>query len=120
MKSSRILLLVAVFSLTPLLLPGAAFILANTLVTRAGAASIKILSPADNARVAADEEYALAYQVTWGSGGDHFHVWVDGKRGPGVYNTKGTYTLPKLSPGEHVITIKVVDKGHIPTGIEKS
>jgi len=45
---------------------------------------------------------------------------VDGERGPGVHTLTGTYDLPELTPGEHVITIKVVDKGHVPTGPEKT
>jgi len=37
-----------------------------------------------------------------------------------MHDTKGVYSLPKLSPGVHVITIKIVDKDHTPTGPEKS
>ena len=85
------------------------------------AASVKILSPAGNERLDAGEEYPLSYEVTPGPGGDHFHVWVDGQRGPGIHDSKGVYTLPKFSTvGEHDVTIKVVDKGHIPTGPQKS
>ncbi len=62
----------------------------------------------------------MAYEVTPGPGEHHIHVWVDDKRGPGIHKMKGTYILPKLSPGEHVITIKTVDKEHSPTGTEKS
>ena len=40
----------------------------------------------------------------------------DGERSPGIHDLKGTYRLPKLTPGEHVITLKLVDKGHVPTG----
>jgi hypothetical protein len=87
---------------------------------RAEVASITIVSPADHALIEAGEGYPLTYEVIPGPGGDHFHVWVDDKRGPGVHNSKGIYSLPKLYPGEHVITIKVVDKAHIPTGTEKS
>lgn len=83
-------------------------------------ASIKILSPADHAEIDAGEEYPLSYEVIPGKGGDHFHVWVDDKRGPGIHQIKGVYTLPKLSPGQHVLTIKVVDKDHVPTGPQKS
>jgi hypothetical protein len=83
-------------------------------------ASIKILSPANHAQLDAGEEYPLKYEVIPGPGGDHFHVWVDDDRGPGVHDAKGTYMLPKLSPGTHTITIKVVDKGHVPTGPEQS
>ena len=83
-------------------------------------ASIKILSPKDKGRIDAGEEYGLQYEVTPGPGGDHFHVWVDGDRGPGVHDTKGTYKLPKLAAGKHTITIKVVDKDHVPTGPQKT
>jgi hypothetical protein len=83
-------------------------------------ASITIVSPKDGARLDAGESYPLEYDVVPGPGGDHFHVWVDGERGPGVHVLKGKYDLPKLSPGEHIITLKVVDKGHVPTGPEKT
>src|SRR5207245_9520737 len=80
-----------------------------------------IVSPADSGRVERGEEYQLVYEVTPGPGGDHFHVWVDGQRGPGIHDSKGVYTLPKFSTvGEHDVTIKVVDKGHIPTGPQQS
>jgi hypothetical protein len=82
--------------------------------------SIKILSPDDKSQIDAGEEYSLKYEVTLGSGDDHFHVWVDDTRGPGIHDTKGTYALPKMSAGTHVITIKLVDKGHVPTGPQKS
>jgi hypothetical protein len=81
---------------------------------------IKIVSPADKSQIDAGEEYPLKYEVTLGVGDDHFHVWVDDTRGPGIHDTKGTYTLPKMDPGTHVITIKIVDKGHVPTGPQKS
>jgi hypothetical protein len=79
-------------------------------------ASINIISPTDGAHLDAGEEYPLTYEVTPGKGGDHFHVWVDEKRGPGIHDNKGKYALPKLTPGEHVIYIAIVDKGHVPTG----
>ena len=78
--------------------------------------SVTIVSPANNAQLNANEESPLVYDVVPGEGGDHFHVWVDDKRGPGVHDNKGTYMLPKMSPGVHVITLRVVDKGHVPTG----
>jgi len=84
------------------------------------AVGIKITSPADKSQIDAGEEYPLKYEVTLGAGDDHFHVWVDDSRGPGIHDTKGVYTLPKMSPGTHVITIKFVDKGHVPTGPQKS
>jgi hypothetical protein len=86
----------------------------------AGKASIQILKPADQAQLDAGEVYPLDYQVTLGPGDDHFHVWVDGDRSPGIHDLKGTYMLPKMTPGTHVITLKLVDKGHVPTGPQKS
>jgi hypothetical protein len=83
-------------------------------------ASIQILSPQDGAQLDAGEAYPLQYAVVPGPGGDHFHVWVDAERGPGVHDRKGIYQLPRMTPGEHTITLKVVDKGHVPTGPEKS
>jgi hypothetical protein len=89
-------------------------------VTSAEMASITIVSPAENHRIEVGEEYQLVYEVTPGPGGDHFHVWVDGQRGPGVHDSKGVYTLPRLKFGVHDVTVKVVDKAHIPTGPQKS
>jgi hypothetical protein len=83
-------------------------------------ASIQILSPENGAQLDAGESYPLEYAVVPGPGGDHFHVWVDSERGPGVHERKGIYQLPKMTPGEHTITLKVVDKGHVPTGPQKS
>ena len=83
-------------------------------------ASIQILKPADHADLDSDEAYPLDYQVALGPGDDHFHVWVDADRSPGIHDLKGTYMLPKMTPGQHVITLKLVDKGHNPTGPQKS
>ncbi len=88
--------------------------------TPKGAASIQILKPADHADLDSDEAYPLDYQVAMGPGDDHFHVWVDADRSPGIHDLKGTYMLPKMTPGQHVITLKLVDKGHNPTGPQKS
>lgn len=86
----------------------------------AGTASLKILTPANDAQLDAGEPYPLQYEIALGQGDDHFHVWVDGDRSPGIHDLKGIYTLPKLTPGDHVITLKMVDKGHQPTGPQTS
>ena len=92
----------------------------TTGVAFAGPGMVKITNPKDNALFDADEAYPLDYEIELGKGGDHFHVWVDDKKGPAQRTLKGTYTLPKLSPGKHEISIKVVDKDHVPTGPEKT
>jgi len=86
----------------------------------AGTASLKILSPSNEAQLDAGEPYPLQYEIALGPGDDHFHVWVDGDRSPGIHDLKGIYTLPKMTPGDHVITLKMVDKGHQPTGPQTS
>ncbi len=120
MTHLRILLFATVFTAVPILVLGAAFTVAYSIAARSGVASIKIVSPVENALVSADEEYALSYEVRWGAEGNHFHVWVDGQRGPGIYTSKGSYVLPRLNPGEHVISLKLVDTDHRPTGVEKT
>ncbi|MBF0634133.1 MAG: hypothetical protein HQK85_05735 [Nitrospinae bacterium] len=83
-------------------------------------ANIMIVSPANGARIKAGVESKLAYEVMPGKGGDHFHVWVDDAKGPSIRETKGVYTLPRLSPGDHVISIRIVAKDHSLTGPMRS
>jgi hypothetical protein len=122
--TSRHLILAALFGLAispAAFADHAADLKAEAAITAAvEGASITILSPTDGAHLSAGEEYPLQYDLKPGKGGDHFHVWVDDKRGPAIHDYKGTYTLPKLTPGEHVIYIGVVDKGHVSTGPKKS
>jgi hypothetical protein len=112
MKIHRLALTMAL----PLLLSLAA----GSPVRADGTAGIKILAPANGAQLDAGESYSLQYEVALGPGDDHFHVWVDGERSPGIHDLKGTYALPKMTPGDHVITLKLVDKGHVPTGPQAS
>ncbi len=123
MKISKLMFAVMLLSLATLLtvnVSAADYGMKDSGSMNDSGASIKIIAPGDKAQIDANEEYALKYEVTPGTGGDHFHVWVDDSRGPGIHDTKGTYMLPKMAPGTHTITIKVVDKGHVPTGPEKS
>jgi hypothetical protein len=81
---------------------------------------IKIVSPKDGATLPAMGENKMDYEIMLGAGDDHFHVWVDGERGGPIRDLKGSYTLPKMTPGKHAIIVKIVDKAHVPTGPEKS
>ncbi|MEK6748106.1 MAG: hypothetical protein AABY83_02715, partial [Pseudomonadota bacterium] len=58
--------------------------------------------------------------IKLGAGDDHFHVWVDDQRGPPTRALKGSYALPKMSPGKHNIVVKIVDKAHMPTGTQQT
>ena len=80
---------------------------------------IEISSPADGAKLDAMEQNKLDYSVTLGSGADHIHVYVDGKEAALLRQTKGSYTMETLSPGNHEICIKIVNKNHTPIGVER-
>ena len=121
MKTCRLgTVLVLVLALLLTLAAGAFASPAANSASPASLASLRIVTPADHAQLDAGESYPLEYLVTLGPGDDHFHVWVDGERSPGIHDLKGTYNLPKMTAGEHVITLKLVDKGHVPTGPQTS
>jgi hypothetical protein len=82
--------------------------------------AIAISSPKDGSTVSAGGENKMEYEITLGSGDDHFHVWVDGEKSPPQRALKGSLVLPKMTAGKHAIIVKIVDKAHVPTGMEKS
>ena len=79
--------------------------------------SVKILSPIDGTKV--KETFTMNYDVTPGPGGDHIHMYVDGKQVDVIKKIKGQYAFKKLSTGNRELCIKIVDKGHTPIGVEK-
>ena len=80
--------------------------------------SITIESPKDGAKLDAMNQNKLVYAVVPGPGGDHVHVYVDGKEVGILRQLKGSYTLETLAAGPHDICIKVVNKAHTPTGVQ--
>jgi len=82
--------------------------------------SIMVMSPKDGATLSAMGENKMDYEIKLGAGDDHFHVWVDGEKSGPQRALMGAYTLPKMAPGKHAIIVKIVDKAHVPTGVEKS
>ncbi|MDH5728171.1 MAG: hypothetical protein OEZ58_04230 [Gammaproteobacteria bacterium] len=84
----------------------------------ANSGTVKIESPKDGDTLYSSRENVVKYQANLGSRGNHMHIWVDGEKGPSQRALQGAYTLPTISPGKHAIIIKVVDKGHVPTGPE--
>ncbi len=85
----------------------------------AGETSVKIISPADGARLDAMAQNKLAYEVHPGQKGDHTHLYVDGTETAILRKLKGAVTLETLPPGDHDICIKVVNKAHTPVGVDK-
>jgi hypothetical protein len=84
----------------------------------ADAASVAILSPANNATVSKDSNAELSYEATPGPDGDHLHLYLDGKRIDVLHPMKGKADLGMLDPGKHHVCLTVNTKGHAPTGAE--
>lgn len=82
-------------------------------------ASVKILSPADGAKLDAMAQNKISYEVVAGPKGDHTHLYLDGKEAAILRQLKGSHTFETLAAGSHEICIKVVNKNHTPIGVEK-
>lgn len=87
--------------------------------TGLGQGKVQITSPADGATLDAMDENRLVYDVDPGPRGDHVHVYVDGKEVGILRSLKGSYTLETLSSGKRDLCVKVVNKAHVPVGIEQ-
>lgn len=78
-----------------------------------------ITSPADGATLDGMDENRIAYEVVYGPRGDHAHLYVDNKEVAILRKPKGSYLLETLSSGKHSLCVKVVNKAHVPIGIEQ-
>lgn len=81
--------------------------------------SVKILAPANNATLDALGENQLVYDVDPGPKGDHVHVYIDDKEVGILRKLKGSYLLEGMAAGKRNICVKVVNKAHVPIGLEK-
>lgn len=99
---------------------GLVFVFALGLANTALAAEpqVTISSPSEGATLDVMEQNQLAYSVTPGPRGDHVHVYVDDQEIDILRSLEGSYTLPTLEPGQRNICIKVVNKAHVPIGVE--
>lgn len=84
-----------------------------------GQGKVAITSPADGATLDAMAENRLVYEVDPGPRGDHVHVYVDDKEVGILRQLKGSYLLDAPSPGKHDLCVKVVNKAHVPVGVDK-
>jgi hypothetical protein len=108
-----------VMNAKPYFAPLALGILLAFPLTALGQGKVQITSPASGATLDAMSENALVYDVDPGPRGDHVHVYVDGKETGILRKLKGSYMLETLSPGKRDICVKVVNKAHVPVGIEQ-
>jgi hypothetical protein len=94
------------------------FFLATPL-TALAQGKVQITSPADGATLDAMNENRLAYDVDPGPRGDHVHVYVDNKEVGILRKLKGSHLLESLDAGKRSLCVKVVNKAHVPIGLEK-
>jgi hypothetical protein len=90
-----------------------------TPMTALGQGKVQITSPADGATLDAMDENRLVYDVDPGPRGDHVHVYIDNKEVGILRKLKGSYLLESLDAGKRNLCVKVVNKAHVPVGIEK-
>ncbi|MDO8769114.1 MAG: hypothetical protein Q7K57_10485 [Burkholderiaceae bacterium] len=96
-----------------------AVLLAYSQISLAENASVKITAPEDGTKLDAMAQNKVVYEVMPGPKGDHIHLYVDNKEEAILRQLKGSYALATLSPGQHNICVKVVNKGHTPIGVEQ-
>ena len=80
---------------------------------------VLITSPADGAILDALDENHRVYEVVPGPRGDHLHVYADNQEIGILRKLKGSYLLESLSSGARNLCVKVVNKAHVPVGIEQ-
>jgi hypothetical protein len=82
-------------------------------------AYVKIAAPADGARVQRTKPITLVYEANPGPRGEHVHVYVDGKEVGILRQLEGNYALKRLTPGQRTVCVKVVNRAHVPIGVEQ-
>lgn len=82
-------------------------------------AYVKITAPADGATLDGFEPGKLVYDVRPGPKGDHVHVYVDEEEVGILRQLAGSYSLGPLPPGTPTLCVKVVNKAHVPIGVEQ-
>lgn len=87
-------------------------------VAMADEPSVTITSPDNGAKLDVMEQHKLVYEVVPGPRGDHVHVYIDDIEVDILRELTGSYTLPSIGTGEHDICVRVVNKAHVPIGIE--
>ena len=99
------------------LFPALLLLLISSIV-QAQDGKVTIFSPAEDAVLKGSGPHPLEYEVVPGSRGDHVHVYVDGREIAVLRALKGSHQLKELAVGAHNICIKVVNRGHVPIGVE--
>lgn len=89
------------------------------LTSMAAEGSVTIISPKDGATLNAKDKNKIVYNIVPGPRGDHVHVYVDDEEVDILRQLKGSYTFKSLSSGKHAICVRVVNKAHVPIGLQR-
>lgn len=106
-----------VFSFSAALILGGVFLAPPTMAVEGGSVTISL--PEDGSTLDVMDQNKIVYDVAPGPRGDHVHVYVDNKEVGILRQLKGSYTFETLPVGEHEICVKVVNKAHVPIGLER-
>jgi hypothetical protein len=79
----------------------------------------RIKAPAEGAVFDRTSGIKLVYDVAPGPKGHHVHVHLDGTEHGILRRLRGVYGFPSLSPGRHELCVKVVNRAHVPTGMQE-
>ncbi|MFN2309021.1 MAG: hypothetical protein ABR553_04705 [Gammaproteobacteria bacterium] len=79
---------------------------------------VTILSPAEGAKLNAFDENVITYRVVPGPRGDHVHLYDNDQELAVIRQLEGSYPLTSVGMGDRELCIKVVNRAHVPIGIE--
>ena len=79
----------------------------------------RIKFPPDGAKLDAMTQNRIDYEVNPGPRGDHIHLYVDSHEAAILRKLVGSHELDAMVPGAHTLCIKVVNKAHVPIGVEQ-
>lgn len=85
----------------------------------AGDPYAKITYPRDGEKLGAASRKQIDYEVDPGPQGDHVHLYVDNGEAAVLRKLAGSHPLESVPPGPHALCIKVVNKAHVPIGVDK-
>lgn len=85
----------------------------------AGEPYAKITYPHEGEKLGAMSRKQIAYEVDPGPRGDHVHLYVDNGETAVLRKLAGSHPLESMASGPHTLCIKVVNKAHVPIGVEK-
>jgi hypothetical protein len=80
---------------------------------------VRIKAPAEGAVFERTSGIKLVYDLAPGPKGHHVHVHLDGTEHGILRRLRGVYGFPPLSPGRHELCVKLVNRAHVPIGVQE-